>query len=123
MGAKMKADIHSFEDGLDFLEIRYSVRVSGDSKTLGHNTVVRYISDPYGCEEIHIILHSTPIVIYTSDKRVILFAGGFETITTKARMNACIPSGYRVYQKDWQWYVVTPDSETVEFFEGIEFLL
>ena len=54
-------------------------------------------------------LHSTDIVdVDTRDNTITLNTGGWNTVTTKERMNAVLRafnSPYRVYQRDFQWYV------------------
>ena len=70
---------------------------------LGKNTLVWY--------------HSTPVVQFDTDY-ILLDTGGWETATTKLRMNQASNQfglGYQVYQKDYRWYVVIPQGETVEF--------
>ena len=69
----------------------------------GENTIITY--------------HSTPIV--TFDKGwVLLNTGGWNTPTTKLRMNQAshqFDLGYSVYQKDYAWFVITPKGETCPF--------
>ena len=51
--------------------------------------------------------HSTDVVKF-NDKEIILNTGGWETATTKARMNQASHQfnlGYTVYQKDFSWNV------------------
>ena len=54
-------------------------------------------------------LHSTDIVdVDTTDNTITLNTGGWNTVTTKERLNAVLSafnSPYRVYQRDFQWYV------------------
>ena len=54
-------------------------------------------------------LYSTDIVdVDTRDNTITLNTGGWNTVTTKERMNAVLSafnSPYRVYQRDFQWYV------------------
>jgi len=54
-------------------------------------------------------LYATDIVdIDTSDNTITLNTGGWNTVTTKERMNAVLSafdSPYRVYQRDFQWHV------------------
>lgn len=51
--------------------------------------------------------------------RVVLDSCGYRTVTTKERMNCYInPLGYRVYSKDWVWYVDT-GGNTVKFHDGM----
>ena len=54
-------------------------------------------------------LYSTDIAVIDHQANTItLDAGGYKTVTTKARMNEVLRafhSPYRVYQHDFQWYV------------------
>jgi len=51
-------------------------------------------------------------LIYEQDKDGIrLNSGGFRTKHTKNCINDLLPSGYRLYQRDFTWYVETPCSE------------
>ena len=69
-----------------------------------NNTDVRF-------EDGHTIvrLHATDIVdVDTNDNTITLDTGGWNTVTTKERMNAVLSafdSPYRVYQRDFQWHV------------------
>lgn len=51
-----------------------------------------------------------------------LFDGGWQTVTTKSRLNAILEGnglpGERVFQKAHKWFV-TVNGETVEFFSGM----
>ena len=65
--------------------------------------------------------HSTPVVKITDDK-IILNSGGWETPTTKDRMNATAYENnlpYRVYQKDYIWYV-TLDNKCYRFRDNMQ---
>lgn len=57
---------------------------------------------------IRVVYHNTNVVTVAPDKSVILYTGGYQTKTTKARMNQAshqFDLGYSVYQKDHDWYV------------------
>jgi len=64
------------------------------------------------------IYHKTPIVT-EKEGTYILNNGGWETSTTKERINRHIPSGYYVRQKDFTWYLETPNNEQIEFKNGM----
>ena len=68
----------------------------------------------------NIVYHSTPVVQFDSDK-IILNSGGWETATTKSRMNQASNEynlGFDVYQVDFTWYV-DYQGETIPFKDGI----
>ena len=67
--------------------------------------------------ETFVRYHNTDVVQFDS-LYITLNTGGWETATTKLRMNQASNQfglGYQVYQKDYRWYVVIPQGETVEF--------
>jgi len=70
-------------------------------KTIGTKTIVRY--------------HSTDVVMF-DPLWITLNNGGFYTATTKLRMNQTASQfglGYRVYQRNYEWYVDLPNGDTV----------
>lgn len=62
--------------------------------------------------------HQNPIVVQSGDVYR-LSSCGWQTSTTKERINRYLPTGYRVYQDDFTWYLDTPE-ETLEFRDGME---
>ena len=60
--------------------------------------------------------HST-VVVKASHNGILLNTGGWKTATTKTRMNQASNQydlGYRVFQKDYEWFV-TYQGETLPF--------
>ena len=51
------------------------------------------------------------IIFLETDDTIKLNSGGFRTNHTKNCINDLLPSGFKVYQRDFTWYVVTPCSE------------
>ena len=67
-----------------------------------------------------VVYHSTPVVQFDSDK-IIPNSGGWETATTKSRMNQASHQyglGFEVYQVDFTWYV-DYKGETIPFTDGL----
>ncbi len=57
---------------------------------------------------LSVVYHQTEVVRREPDGTVILDTGGYPTVTTKLRMNQAsnqFDLGYRVYQKDFAWFV------------------
>ncbi len=78
-------------------------------RTKKERTIVRY--------------HWTDVVSF-SDKTVRLDSNGWQTPTTKNRMNQASNQfglGFRVWQKDFVWYVDTPSGLILEFADGMLF--
>ena len=94
-------------------------RKNRDELKLGNNTWVRRgrCGDYYA-----IVLHNTEIVQFHEDGRIVLSNGGYETRTTKERINEFIPRGY-VSQKNYNWYYEVPvdgDWKKYQFQSGME---
>jgi len=66
-------------------------------------------------------LHGNKIAV-VGDNFVQLFDGGWQSVTTKSRLNAILFEhglpGEKVFQKQQKWFV-TVNGETVEFFSGM----
>lgn len=69
-------------------------------------------------------LYATDIMQFKGNK-LILSSGGYKTVTTKTRINQFLEDlGYRVYQKNSEWFIDTGrKNEDIEFFDGIELLI
>lgn len=75
-----------------------------------------------GENERSVTLHSTKIVTVKPDE-IILNTGGWETVTTKTRMNQVANTWnlpYKVFQKDYEWYVRDRRTGAVEEFGNVE---
>jgi len=83
------------------------------------NTQV-YINKPVNCAQI--FLHRNQIATYDyNTKSVLLSSCGWETVTTKSRLNAILHEvkyGASVYQRNWDWFV-NFRQQTTSFFDGI----
>ena len=75
-------------------------------------------------ENCFVYLHGNHIATYNyADKELTLFDGGWQSNTTKSRLNALlnefIPS-MRVNQKNWTWFLSDDlDGSTVPFISGM----
>lgn len=68
----------------------------------------------------HVVYRGTAVVSLDADS-VTLNTGSWRTVTTKTRMNQASSQydlGYRVFQKDYLWYVKLPDGRTVPYTGG-----
>jgi hypothetical protein len=59
---------------------------------------------PHGIECYAVKLHNTDVVTYFPNGLVMLKTGGWETVTTKRRINK-YHDGPRIYQEDYIWYI------------------
>lgn len=98
-GAKLKFGIDNFHDAISALQR------AGRSGKIGNNTWVVEVHDLGGTQRgVGIKLHQTVIVSYFPEW-ITLNSGGYETVTTKARMNEVLPPWVRVMQERGEWFV------------------
>ena len=69
-----------------------------------------------------VVLHRTAIAVYDHNTQALkLNTGGWHSVTTKSRLNAILSElkcGFRVFQKDFDWYLST-NNQTVDFWDGM----
>ena len=74
-------------------------------------------------ENCFVYLHGNHIATYNyEDKELTLFDGGWQSNTTKSRLNALcneLATGFGVFQKNWEWYVSDFQKTVVDFTDGI----
>ena len=74
----------------------------------GSNTTVRTECDING-EQSKVFLHGNHIATYDHvNKELALFDGGWQSVTTKSRLNALcdeFATGFGVFQKNWEWFI------------------
>ena len=70
-----------------------------------------------------VMLHGNHIATYYHDKKELaLFDGGWQSNTTKSRLNALCAEfamGFGVFQKNWEWFVSDFSDDKKEFADGI----
>lgn len=105
--AKMKTTPTSYKEAHAVLGNKTSVK-------LGNNTYLeRRLSGA-----IAVRLHNTNIVVFDEDGETItVSSGGWQSSTTKDRINQFIPFG-RVYQKNYGWFFEF-GGKSVPFFDGM----
>lgn len=68
------------------------------------------------------VVYVNTTVVFWDENCIQLRSGGYETVTTKRKMNQTsnqFDLDFGVYQKDYEWFVDTPKGETLPFFDGI----
>jgi hypothetical protein len=91
-----------------------------ESRKVGNNTF-RIV---YDNGDVAIRLHQTNVVTYHANGTTSISSGGWQTTTTKSRLNTYIPNNHYVYQRDFQWFVGkrNQDNEVVyevDFYDGM----
>jgi hypothetical protein len=82
---------------------------------IAHNTTIRRVDS----DTIAIRLHYTDVVTFHDGLPsghgsgwigwTVLNSGGWQTVTTKERINRYLPEGWKLSQHDWEWTVSWPD--------------
>ena len=93
--------------------------ISNKGNWSGSNTQVNYNSNT-NCSSIY--LHGHLIATFDHNlKAVKLSSCGYQTVTTKSRLNAILEEvkyGCKVFQKNWDWYLQNVN-QTVDFWDGM----
>jgi hypothetical protein len=83
------------------------------------NTCVEYFS---GHDISRVYLHDN-LIAEIGPTYVQLFDGGWQTVTTKSRLNAILSAhglpGEGVFQKNFNWFFQSHDYGTIPFFSGM----
>lgn len=71
-------------------------------------------------DAIDVVYHRTPVVTHAADGAVVYRDGGWQTVTTKRRLNDWGADHVSVYQENFVWYVVDREHDTRErFYSGM----
>ena len=101
------------------LERQMNFAISNKADWKGVNTQVLY-NNSTNCSSIY--LHGHQIATFDHNlKAVKLSSCGYETVTTKSRLNAILEEvkyGCKVFQKNWNWFV-SYNNQTQDFFDGM----
>ena len=101
------------------LEKQMNFALSNKGNWAGSNTTVCY-NDSTNCSSVYLHGHQIATLDH-STKALKLSSCGYETVTTKSRLNAILDEvkyGCRVFQKNWNWFVGY-NNETQRFFDGM----
>ena len=96
--------------------------ISNKGNWAGSNTSVSY-NESTNCSSI--FLHGHQIATFDHNlKAVKLDSCGYETNTTKSRLNAILDEvkwGCKVFQKNWNWFV-SFNNQTESFWDGMRLI-
>ena len=84
------------------------------SKVIGNNTKVYRTGD-----SISISLHGNKIISFYASGYLKLYDQGYQTSTTKDRMNRYTPSDFKIVQRDGIWYAKRGSNKKM-FENGLE---
>ena len=101
------------------LEKQMNYALSNKNNWAGSNTTVCY-NDSTNCSSVYLHGHQIATLDH-STKALKLSSCGYETVTTKSRLNAILDEvkyGCRVFQKNWNWFV-SYNNQTQDFMDGM----
>ena len=101
------------------IERQMNFAISNKADWSSSNTRVEY-NNLSNCSTIYLHGHQIAAVDHNL-KAVKLSSCGYETRTTKSRLNAILDEvkyGCRVFQKNWNWFVSYND-QTASFWDGM----
>ena len=88
----------------------------------GNTKVINFYNDAKEYVVTSVFLHDN-LIAEVGDNYIQLFDGGYQTATTKSRLNAILAEnglpGERVFQKDYVWNVRLTDGTSIPFFSGM----
>jgi len=96
-----------------------TARDKSKGKPIANNTRLWEIHNPLmldtgGIGGYEIRLHGN-LIMKIFLHHIEILDGGWQSVTTKERLNRYIPRGFHVYQSNWQWYISTPSSIQYKF--------
>ena len=101
------------------LEKQMNFALSNKGNWAGSNTTVLY-NESTNCSQVY--LHGHLICTFDHNTQAVkLSSCGYETVTTKSRLNAILEEvkyGAKVFQKNWNWFV-SFNNQTVDFVDGM----
>lgn len=107
---QFNATVRSYQDADNYLGAR-------QERPIGHNTRIVRVGTG-----ISIRYHGSPVVRFTPDSvdrpgEIILDSCGWKTFTTKERMNAFAPRGFRISQERGIWHLWNYDTQVDYIFK------
>ena len=104
------------------LEKQMNFALSTKSNWAGSNTSVSY-NESTNCSNVY--LHGHNICTFDHNTNAVkLDSCGYETVTTKSRLNAILEEvkyGCRVFQKQFEWFI-SYNGQTQSFWDGVTIL-
>ena len=102
------------------IEKMMNFAISNKSDWSSSNTRVEY-NNSTNCSSIYLHGHQIATLDHNL-KAVKLSSCGYQTNTTKSRLNAILDEidyGCKVFQKNWDWYFRSNNNQTVDFWDGM----
>ena len=101
------------------IERQMNFALSNKTNWSGSNTTVTY-NDSTNCSSVYLHGHQIATLDHNTNA-VKLDSCGYETVTTKSRLNALLNEvmyGAKVFQKNWNWFVQMYN-QTESFTDGM----
>ena len=100
------------------VEIQMNHAIRYRKNWAGSNTMVRVYK-----EVVEVFLHGNHIAsVDTATNQLQIFDGGWQSVTTKSRLNALLDEfadGARVFQKNYTWFLSDLGNRVTPFISGM----
>ena len=101
------------------IEQQMNSAIRGQRNFRKDNTEV--VTTDNGLESV-VYLHGNMIAVYFHDTRELqIFDGGWQSVTTKSRLNALLDEfkpGFGVFQKNWVWFISDRLNDMIHPFQS-----
>jgi len=101
------------------IEQQMNSAIRGQRNFRKDNTEV--VTTDNGLESV-VYLHGNMIAVYFHDSRELqIFDGGWQSVTTKSRLNALLDEfkpGFGVFQKNWVWFLSDRLNDMIHPFQS-----
>jgi hypothetical protein len=115
-GVMMTAEGHIYKGKRTKADIMSGVKEDVISSKFVMSNTIEYFT-PDGRRVIR--YHDTDILTFYPDGSVKLLHDGWDTRTTKDRMNALLGKDFYIFQERKKWYVVTRNKGTIPYEDGM----
>lgn len=91
---------------------------------MAYNKLSNYRTAWYDEGNTGSVVYASTAIVSWHDGKVTLRSGGWETVTTKRKMNQAASQfalGFDVFQRNHKWFVGLPSGEVVDFHDGMTF--
>ena len=99
------------------------IRQQEEDKQMSYNKLSNYKTTWVETNGRGSVVYSHTPIVEWDDESITLRSDGWETVTTKKKMNQSANQfglNFTVFQEDYEWFVCNPKGETVDFVDGMK---
>ena len=100
----------------DMLNVVNSFRCKFKGRIVQNNTRISMSDSDYS---VKVRLHNTDVVTFHKGGDITLNTDGWQTVTTKSRINNYLPEGYYLQQRKGEWILRYPCGKVIPYSDGM----